>query len=217
MHERVDDDIDRAGVLAEKTRRRLFTFVASRPGDVDRDEAAAAAGISRPLAAFHLDRLVQAGLLEATFRRPAGRGGPGAGRPAKRYRRSSYQLALTLPERRYELAAGLLAQALEDGPQAGRLPLLRAARSLGRDLGSAAIAPFMDVPARGDEGAAGAGMLPAAGTPVGVAAGTTVSPLPSGSWSRSDTLPRGWGQERSASATARSRGWCAVTSTSSAA
>jgi predicted ArsR family transcriptional regulator len=99
---------------------------------VDRDQAAAAASISRSLAAYHLDRLVGVGLLTADYRRAVGRRGPGAGRPAKVYSRSQTEIAVTLPPREYELAARLLAEAVETDPTGSALAGLRhAARPLG--------------------------------------------------------------------------------------
>lgn len=122
-------------VLDEPIRRKLYIYVVGRAGDVSRDEAARATGVSRALAAFHLDKLVDADLLEATFRRLKGRGGPGAGRPSKLYRRSSIQVDVSLPRRRYELAAHVLAQALARAPsEAGRAALRDAAREWGRRL-----------------------------------------------------------------------------------
>lgn len=50
---------------------------------MSRAEAADAVGVARTLAAFHLGKLVDAGLLEVAHRRLTGRSGPGAGRPAK--------------------------------------------------------------------------------------------------------------------------------------
>src|SRR5215208_5795625 len=97
--------IDELAVLGEPVRRALYDFVSGQREPVGRDAAAAAVEIGRPLAAFHLDRLVAAGLLEVTFRRLSGRTGPGAGRPAKLYQRSKRDLELSLPARRYELAA----------------------------------------------------------------------------------------------------------------
>src|SRR5262249_20117691 len=100
-----------------------------------RDEAAAAAGIGRPLAAYHLDRLVELGLLTAIYQRPQGRTGPGAGPPAKLYSRSDREFAVTVPQREYELAARLLAAAVE-GDTAGcsRTALHHAARQHGANL-----------------------------------------------------------------------------------
>ncbi len=101
-------------VLAEPTRRRLCEAVRSAHAPVTRDEAAAAAGISRRLAAFHLDQLADAGLLDVDYARPPGRRGPGAGRPAKRYRAAPGDVAVSLPGRRYDLAARVLATGIRD-------------------------------------------------------------------------------------------------------
>ncbi len=123
--------------LDEPVRRGLYCYVARRRRDVGRDEAARALRISRALAAFHLDKLVRQGLLETSYRRLTGRRGPGAGRPAKLYRRSAHQLDLTLPRRRYELAGRLLARALTNARSPAALRALRrAARDLGRGLGA---------------------------------------------------------------------------------
>src|SRR5882762_11088396 len=124
--------------LHEPARRGLYLYVSSRRREVGRDEAARALRISRALAAFHLDKLVQQGLLEASYRRLTPRRGPGAGRPAKLYHRSSRQVDLTLPERRYELAGRVLARALTAVEPAARGALQRAARAEGRTLGAAA-------------------------------------------------------------------------------
>ncbi len=76
-----DEDLAAVGALQEPVRRSLYRYVAAHPGEVSRDEAAAAAGIQRQLAAFHLDKLVEAGLLETSF---AGRPAPGPVRPVSR-------------------------------------------------------------------------------------------------------------------------------------
>src|SRR3954462_4172887 len=109
-----DFDAQVAGIaaLGEPVRRTLYGFVAAQPGPVNRDEAAAGAGVARHVAKFHLDKLVEDGLLDVTYARPAGRGGPGAGRRAKLSRRSPLELAVSLPPREYELAGRLLARAV---------------------------------------------------------------------------------------------------------
>ncbi|MDQ4069440.1 MAG: helix-turn-helix domain-containing protein, partial [Actinomycetota bacterium] len=115
----LDRDLGAIASLQEPVRRALYRYVVAQRGEVSRDQAAEGVGVQRNLAAFHLDKLVEAGLLEATFRRLTGRTGPGAGRPAKLYRRSPSDHAVTLPPRQYELAAELLAEAVEeagDGP-----------------------------------------------------------------------------------------------------
>src|SRR3954451_7381742 len=84
----------------EPIRRALYAYVVARPASVGRDEAAEAVGITRELAAFHLDKLLEEGLLDVEFRRLSGRTGPGAGRPAKLYHPSRRQVQVILPERR---------------------------------------------------------------------------------------------------------------------
>ena len=105
---------------------------------MSRDEAAQALGLSRRATAFHLDRLAEAGLLAVEFRRLTGRTGPGAGRPATLYRRADDEVAVSVPERHYDLAGEILAGAVEDSARDGepaRDALLRRAREAGRDLG----------------------------------------------------------------------------------
>jgi len=138
-NETIDSAIAGLASLGEPARRRLFLYVAGRPGEVSRDEAAQAVGISRSLAGFHLDRLVEEGLLEVSFRRLSGRSGPGAGRPAKLYRRSNRQVEVTLPQRRYELAARILATAIDaaDAPKTRRA-LVGTARTMGEQIGTEA-------------------------------------------------------------------------------
>jgi predicted ArsR family transcriptional regulator len=100
--------------LAEPSRRRLYAYVASQPRPVSRDQASEGVGIARHTAKFHLDRLVEEGLLDTEFKRLAGRRGPGAGRPTKLYKRSAVQVSVTLPERRYDLAGRLMARAIDN-------------------------------------------------------------------------------------------------------
>jgi len=102
------------GALGDPMRRRLYRHVAAAPGEVGRDAAAEAVGISRSLAAFHLDKLVEAGLLAVSFRRLSGRAGPGAGRPAKVYRRAEGEHVLSVPPRSYDAVSRLLAEVVEN-------------------------------------------------------------------------------------------------------
>ncbi|MDT0567211.1 helix-turn-helix domain-containing protein [Streptomyces sp. DSM 3412] len=130
-------DVSAVAALDEPTRRRLYDHVARQTGPVSRDEAAEALGLARPTAAFHLDRLAEESLLDVVYERRSGRTGPGAGRPAKLYKRSSREVTVSLPERHYELAGRLLAQALEESEVTGepvRTVLQRKAHELGRQL-----------------------------------------------------------------------------------
>lgn len=101
------------GSLADPIRRALYRFVSNHGDAVSRDQAADGVEVPRHTAKFHLDRLVDEGLLVAEFRRLTGRSGPGAGRPAKLYRRSAREVVVSVPHRRYDLAAQVLADAVE--------------------------------------------------------------------------------------------------------
>jgi predicted ArsR family transcriptional regulator len=135
----VDQQLTGLAGLGDPIRRALYRHVAERGVPVSRDEAAHAAGISRPLAAYHLDKLVDDGLLEPRYQRRGGRRGPGAGRPAKHYVRADRQLDLSLPARDYAALAELLAGAVEADPSgAAKAALDRAAATLGAELGTGA-------------------------------------------------------------------------------
>ena len=132
-------DLSAIGLLDEPVRRRLYEWVASQPEPVGREAAAAAIGVSRGLATFHLDKLADAGLLESSYRRLTGRVGPGAGRPARVYWRSPREFTVSVPERRYARAADLFASALERLGDGTPPPVLSdAARDMGKHLGEAA-------------------------------------------------------------------------------
>jgi predicted ArsR family transcriptional regulator len=134
-HDAEDRRLDRLGGLVDPVRRALYRFVAASPALVSRDEAAEAAGVSRSLAAYHLDRLADDGLLEVTFQRRTGRTGPGAGRPAKLYRRAAGELTVSVPPRDYELAARLLAAAVDAADaEPVRTALTAAATATGRAM-----------------------------------------------------------------------------------
>ena len=121
-------------LLADELRQRLYRFVAAQPGPVTRDQAAAAVGISRKLAAFHLDKLAAARLLEASTPDPASRR-PGPGRAPKAYRPAATEVAVSIPQRRYDLLGDVLAQAIvADGPAS---TTRQTARQLARNRGQA--------------------------------------------------------------------------------
>jgi predicted ArsR family transcriptional regulator len=131
------DQVDALSALAEPARRALYLYVAGQPQPVGRDQAAVEVGLPRHTAKFHLDKLVDEGLLVAEYRRLSGRSGPGAGRPAKLYRRSDRQLAVTVPQREYELVGRVLAAGVEDAARSGT-PVVdavhRAAAAAGRQM-----------------------------------------------------------------------------------
>ena len=130
------DNLARLASLAEPVRRALYEFVIRQDHEVSRDEAAKGVKITRALAAFHLDRLVSDGLLDAIYRRPPGRSGPGAGRPSKLYLRAPEPVEFSAPPRNYGLIARVLTASIGDARS--REAADAAARARGLEIGSAA-------------------------------------------------------------------------------
>jgi predicted ArsR family transcriptional regulator len=127
------------GALADPVRRRLYEYVAAQPDAVSREQAAEGSGVPTHAARFHLDRLVAAGLLDVERRRLSGRTGPGAGRPAKLYRRSPAAVEVSVPPRRYDLVGAVLSAAVARSLEGADLAaaLAEEARSVGRADGAA--------------------------------------------------------------------------------
>jgi predicted ArsR family transcriptional regulator len=142
MAEEFAADVASVAALSEPVRRKLYRYVVAQEGPVSREDAAAGVGVAHHVAKFNLDRLVTDGLLEVEYRRPPGRTGPGAGRPAKLYRRATRDIAVSLPERRYEVAGRVLAEAVTIAARDG-LPIgdavRTAARAAGHRLGETAV------------------------------------------------------------------------------
>lgn len=134
-----EDRLEALALLTDPVRHRLYRFVVSQDEEVTRHQAAQAVGISRSLAAYHLDRMVEEGLLVAGFAQREG--GPGAGRPAKVYRASEGEVAASVPPRDYRLLARVMAGALaEETPEGPSPQVARAARETGRRLAEPAAA-----------------------------------------------------------------------------
>ncbi|MER6472378.1 helix-turn-helix transcriptional regulator [Streptomyces collinus] len=134
----VDRAIDSVSALGEDSRRRMFAFIRRSGHAVTRDEAAASVGISRKLAAFHLDKLVDAGLLRARYESPGGI--RKVGRKPKVYEPTDAQIAVSIPDRRHELLADLLLEAVvtEGADESAAQAAMRSAEHRGRRLGEAA-------------------------------------------------------------------------------
>lgn len=131
-------DVEAVSALADPVRRGLYGFVRRARRPVTREEAAADAGISAKLAAFHLDKLVAAGLLRSGYGAPGGE--PRVGRRPKVYERAETQVRVSIPERRPDVLAEILLDAVaghQIGEDAGDCAL-RAARRHGEDIGAAA-------------------------------------------------------------------------------
>jgi predicted ArsR family transcriptional regulator len=140
-----DQNVTGIGALADPVRRQLYRFVCSQAQPVTRDQAAAAVGVARHKAKFHLDRLEAEGLLEADYVRLSGRTGPGAGRPAKRYRRGGREFAIALPARDYELAGHIMAEAISESARTGT-PIFDALNGAAAARGAAIAATSADHP-----------------------------------------------------------------------
>jgi predicted ArsR family transcriptional regulator len=119
--------------LQDAVRGRLYAFVRRQPNPVTREEAAAAVGISRKLAAFHLDKLVTAGLLTTGEPVSAPRRGPG--RTPKAYTPAPGEWQLSVPPRRYPLLAEILTAAVTEAGEPARAAAERIAADTGRRLG----------------------------------------------------------------------------------
>lgn len=129
-----DPQISPIAALEDPVRWRIYAFVRRAGRAVTREEVAENVGISRKLAAFHLDKLLERGLLASHYARPPGRSGRGAGRSAKYYRPSEIQIELSIPERHYDLAGSLLVDAIQSQEPA-REAAFRVARERGRSIG----------------------------------------------------------------------------------
>ncbi|MTE14061.1 helix-turn-helix transcriptional regulator [Nocardia aurantiaca] len=129
--------IGAVAVLDDDLRRGMYWYIRRARRPVTRDEAAAEAGISRKLAAFHLDKLVDAGLLRARYeavgltRR--------VGRTPKVYEPAETDVRVSIPERRYEVLAEILMGAVltEGAGETARDVALRVATRRGTELGDA--------------------------------------------------------------------------------
>ncbi|HEX3283885.1 MAG TPA: helix-turn-helix domain-containing protein [Mycobacterium sp.] len=137
-----DRDVAGIGALSDPLRRRLYLFVCAQPAPVSRELAADGLGLAPHQAKFHLDRLERDGLLDSFYARVSGRTGPGAGRPAKLYRRADRDVAVSLPDREYQLAGALMADAIAESIDTG-IPVIEAlhrlAHAYGRGLGEMAV------------------------------------------------------------------------------
>jgi predicted ArsR family transcriptional regulator len=106
----LDDDINCLCVLEDPVRRAVYRAVREAGEPVTRAEAGERAGISTRLATFHLEKLVAEGFVAATSERAGG--APSMGRPAKRYSPTDLELEVSIPPRRYDLVADILASIL---------------------------------------------------------------------------------------------------------
>lgn len=132
----MDDTWAGVTALIDPSRRALYDYVRRAGHPVSREEAADQAGISRGLAAFHLDKLVGVGLLGARYQAPPDQP-RGRGRSPKVYEPTTDHVAVSIPERRYQLIAEILAAAVDEEPADAGHAALDHARRRGHALGAA--------------------------------------------------------------------------------
>jgi len=130
----LNEAILRLCVLDEPARRAAYLAVRTAGRPLTRAEVADEVRISERLAAFHLEKLLAEGFLEATFERDER--SVGVGRPPKRYRPTALELEVSIPPRRYDLAAEILAEALDaDSSELPLESLADVAAQYGRQVG----------------------------------------------------------------------------------
>lgn len=133
----LDQGVGPLAALHDDLRRRIYMSIRRLGCPVTREQVAREAGISVKLAAFHLDKLVERGLLKVHYARPPGRSGPGAGRSSKYYQPSELLIELSIPARHYDLAGELLVKAI-DAQRDGETPresAVRVAGEAGKEIG----------------------------------------------------------------------------------
>ena len=126
---------DLAASLGDATRRGIYITVRETPDAVTASHIAELFDIHPNVARHHLDRLVDDGYLSVTSRRPEGRSGPGAGRPAKHYSATSKEVSVQFPARRYDLLSELLVRVIEEiAPEDAGAVAERVGHTYGREL-----------------------------------------------------------------------------------
>ncbi len=136
--------------LDDDARRRIYQVLRDAGRPLTRREVAAAADLPLRLTTFHLERLLDAGLLTSAYARPPGRSGPGAGRSAKYYEPAAVELEVSIPQRRYALVGSLLVDALS-AAQRGEAAYDAALR-VARNRGQAIARQAATIPRRGRAG-----------------------------------------------------------------
>ncbi|PRZ44335.1 putative ArsR family transcriptional regulator [Antricoccus suffuscus] len=132
------DPVRAVSALDDPSRRKIYQYARDARRPISREQAAEAVGISRKLAIFHLDKLVEVGLLVTHY--DAGNRVRKVGRTPKVYEPAAIDIAVTIPERQYGALAEILVQALvtERPGETARDAASRAAHERGRLFGESA-------------------------------------------------------------------------------
>lgn len=127
--------------LGDPSRKRLFELLRASPRALSRDDCATALDMPRSTIRAQLDRLAEEKLLHVEYRKVGNRAGPGSGRPTKLYTVAVGEVTATVPARRYDLAAELLAAAVQrsvDTAEGVQEALAAVAYDAGKSLGAEA-------------------------------------------------------------------------------
>jgi predicted ArsR family transcriptional regulator len=113
LHANLDERLESVATLGDPVRREVYQTLQRNAEAMTRNQLAELTGLSSSTLLFHLEKLVNAGLLNVEFRKLGERSGPGSGRPAKLYQLAHAEVTASVPDRRYDLAAELMAAAIE--------------------------------------------------------------------------------------------------------
>lgn len=113
LHANLDERLESVAALGDPVRREVYRVLQRNAEPLTRNQLAELTGLAASTLLFHLEKLVDAGLLKVEFRKLGERSGPGSGRPAKLYRLAHAEVAASVPDRRYDLAAELMAAAID--------------------------------------------------------------------------------------------------------
>lgn len=131
---RFGDQLDAlTSALGDPTRRGIYVAARESAEPLTASQVARLFDIHPNVARHHLDHLVSDGYLEVTRKRPSGRNGPGAGRPAKCYTVTDKAIDLHYPERHPELLVQLLLDVISE---IGSDDISEVARRVGKRHGS---------------------------------------------------------------------------------
>lgn len=108
-----DSISDLTSALGDPTRRAVYIAIRESTGPMSTAGIAELFDIHPNVARHHLDKLAADGYLDVTHRRPNGRTGPGAGRPAKYYAVSSKQIDVHFPTHRHDVLSDMLVRIID--------------------------------------------------------------------------------------------------------
>ncbi len=124
---------DLTAALGDPTRRAIYIAVRESAEPLTTSAVAELFGLHPNVARHHLDLLADEGYLRVSHRRPSGKGGPGAGRPAKCYEATTKEVSVHFAPRRFEMLVEMLIRVLD---QVAPENVGQVAESVGRAYGA---------------------------------------------------------------------------------